>query len=634
MPNDVEKQYRKLIYYRTYSRWDAEKGRRENWDETVRRYYLYMLPRVPDSLKEVFGLSIKAVARADVMPSMRLLWAAGPAAERDNLSAYNCSYLALDSIRAFGEMLYLLMNGTGVGYSVEQRYIEKLPRVPEQHEHKPGVRVVFADSKRGWAEGFYQYLRHLWNGVEPGYDLSRIRPAGSILKTFGGRASGPEPLEQLLQFTHRMFINAQGRRLNSLEVHDLACWIANIVVVGGVRRSACISLSDLGDDRMAKAKVGNFYSTDPQRRMANISVAYSEKPSARKFISEWLKLMESRSGERGLFNREAARHSAISTGRRSANYNFGTNPCGEVSLRPKQLCNLTEVIVRPTDSLDELKDKVKYATLLGTLQSTLTKFRFVGREWKKNCEEERLLGVSLTGLMDHPVLSNVSKEAKRWLSTLKEEALETAEEWSTSLGIPMPKAVTCVKPSGTVSQLVGCSSGLHPRYSPYYIRRVRINTTDPVAKLLLQSGYNGVPEIGDDPTNPKTLVFEFPIKSPEESRMGDEISALEQLEYWLMLKRYWCEHNPSVTIYVRESEWMEVGAWVWKNWDFIGGLTFLPRDDNVYQLAPYEEIDEETYHRMVRNSDPIDWSLLSELEQEDHTEGKNEFACSGGACEL
>lgn len=631
---DVEKQYRKFIYYRTYSRWIEEQGRREDWAETVSRYQKFLEPRVPDSGFAEFLAACHYIERGKLMPSMRLLWSAGPAAQRDNLAAYNCAYLELDTPRAFAEMLYVLMNGTGVGFSVEQAVIDKLPAVPpdlgEHRDHK----VVVRDSKRGWAEGFYTYLRHLWDGEIVPYDLSRIRPAGAPLKTFGGRASGPEPLQQLFEFTKRLFLGARGRKFNSLEVHDLACWIGNIVVVGGVRRSACISLSDLGDDRMAKAKVGSFWATDPQRGLANNSVAYKEKPSIRKFLSEWLKLMESRSGERGFFNRESAKHSAISTGRRDPHHDFGSNPCGEVILRPKQLCNLTEVIVSPEDSFEELINKVRLATVLGVIQSTLTDFRFVGREWKRNCEEERLLGVSLTGLMDHPVLNQVNKEAKQWLSEMKEEAIETAREWSGLLGIPMPKAITCVKPSGTVSQLVGCSSGLHPRFSPYYIRRVRVSSTDPVARLLVESGYRSFPEVGQDPANPKTLVFEFPIKSPKNSRMADEVSALEQLDYWLMLKRYWCEHNPSVTIYVREHEWLDVGAWVYRNWDLIGGLTFLPKDDNVYQLAPYEEIDEDTYRRMVEACPEVDWSRLAELEKEDQTTGSRELACSGGACEL
>ena len=631
---DVEQAYRKFIFYRTYSRWIDKAGRREEWHESVNRYREFLMPRIPMEHRKTFDDTCLAIERADIMPSMRLLWSAGPACERDNLSAYNCAYLELDNLRAFAEMLYILMNGTGVGFSVEQAVIDKLPVVPHNMSDTQEV-VVFADSKKGWADGFYQYLKYLWvEGRVPKYDLSKIRSAGSVLKTFGGRASGPEPLEQLLQFTLRLFRAAGGRRLNSLEVHDLACWIANIVVVGGVRRSACISLSDLGDDRMAKAKVGNFWSIDPQRGMANNSVAYKEKPSIRKFLSEWLKLMESRSGERGIFNRESAHHGAVATGRRDPNHFFGCNPCGEVNLRPKELCNLTEVIVRPGDSLYSLKEKVRKATILGVVQSTLTDFKFVSRQWKKNCEEERLLGVSLTGLMDHPVLNEVSKEAKHWITTMKEEAIETAREWSSILGVPMPKAITCVKPSGTVSQLVGCSSGLHPRFSPYYIRRVRVSSTDPVAQLLRQAGYPAQPEIGNDPVNPKTLVFEFPIKSPEGSVMADEVRALDQLEYWLMLKRYWCEHNPSVTIYVKENEWLDVGAWVYRNWDHIGGLTFLPLDDNVYQLAPYEEIDEEAYNHMVADCPPIDWGLLADIERDDQTTGSRELACSGGACEL
>jgi ribonucleoside-diphosphate reductase alpha chain len=619
-----ESQYQEFIFYRTYSRWLEDLHRRERWGETVNRYREFFLPRVPGAHQAEFNAAVDAILALKVMPSMRALWTAGEALDRDNIAGYNCAYLPIDSTRSFAEILHVLMNWTGVGWSVESRYVNELPTVPV--ELKPVDRVIlFADSKRGWAEGLNRWLNSLYRGEIPRYDLSKIRPKGAPLKTFGGRASGPEPLKRLLDFCLTTLTQAAGRKLTPLECHDIACMVADSVVVGGVRRSAGISLGDLHGE-MRQAKQGSF---PPIRWRANISVAYDRKPSVLDFLDEWYALILSKAGERGIFNRQAAEFTVASTGRREVGHVWGVNPCGEILLRPYEFCNLSEVIVRHDDSIGTLLEKVRFATILGVLQSTLTKFQFINQSWRKNCEEERLLGVSLTGLMDHPVLNKVSPVAKRMLTELKEEAIDTARRWSTLMGIPMPKAITCVKPSGTVSQLVNASSGIHPRFAPFYLRRVEVASTDPLAHMLIEQGvpHVKIPE-GDG------WKFEFPIKSPESSRTNDEMSAIQQLEYWLMLKTYWCEHNPSCTIYVRENEWMEVGAWVWNNWNSVCGLTFFPRDDTVYELPPYEEIDEDTYNNLSRNFPVIDFGRLPQYERRDQTAGAREFACAGGACEL
>ena len=625
--------YEKLIYIRTYSRWVEELKRREYWEETVNRYKDFFVERIPRSHQNDFIDICSSIQNLEVMPSMRALWTAGKALDRENIAGFNCAATPIDSIKAFSELLYILLNGTGGGFSVERQYINKLPEIPNSLE-KTEESIIFADSKLGWAEGFHKYIKGLFSGIIYTYDLSKIRPKGSRLKTFGGRASGPEVLEELLLFTKNIISEAAGRKLNSLEVHDICCKIASIVVVGGVRRSACISLSNLSDQRMAKAKVGNFWEQNSHRTMANNSVAYTEKPDHISFIEEWLNLVKSRSGERGIFNREGAKKFIEQIGRRDASFDFLVNPCAEILLRPNQFCNLSEVIIRPEDTKKILCEKVRKATILGCVQSTLTKFNFLRRSWKKNTEQERLLGVSLTGLRDHPVLNKVSKEAKTWLSEMKQTAIYTAREWSQALEINMPAAITCCKPSGTVSQLVDCSSGLHPRFSQYYIRRIRISATDPLCNMLIDEGIPHHPEVGEEEPNVQTYVFDFPKKSPDTSIMNDEVTALDQLEYWLMIKKYWCEHNPSCTIFVRDHEWIEVGSWVWKNWDYVCGLSFLPYSDSIYKLAPYEEISEEEYNELLEGMPNVDFDKLLQYEDTDETEGAQEFACQGGQCEI
>lgn len=647
--------YQDFIRIRTYSRWKDKEKRRETWAETVNRYYSFFFNRLPkgvsynQKLYDEFLEATNAIRSLDVMPSMRALSMAGEALERDNICGYNCAYTPIDSPRTFAEILYILMNGTGVGFSVERQYVNKLPEVPgtllkeligkelviyhrdnkeDWTERLPSY-IIFEDSKLGWAEGYLKFIEMLYRGYIPRYSLDKIRPKGSRLKTFGGRASGPEPLKELLDFTIQVFKNAQGRRLNSIECYDIVCKIANCVVSGGVRRSATISLSNLTDLRMRHSKDGQFWIDNPQRTLSNNSVAYTEKPDMRAFMEEWLALIESHSGERGIVNREALKKSLPE--RRGSDFDFGVNPCGEIILRPRQFCNLTEVVVRPTDTLEDLCKKVEYATILGILQSTLTDFQFLSEEWKKNCEEERLLGVSLTGLMDHPVLQS---RPGQWLLSMKQTAIDTAKVWSEALGIPMPAAITCVKPSGTVSQLVGSSSGLHPRYSKYYIRRVRVTFSDPLAQFLMAKGVSCNPEVGQTWNDVNTVVFDFPVKSPEGSVFRNDRTALEQLEYWKMLKTYWCEHNPSVTIYVKDREWLDVGAWVYRNWDIVGGISFLPYDGGNYLLAPYEEITKEKYEELMKDFPQLDFSELTKFELEDETQGSQEYACVAGACEL
>lgn len=619
-------QYQEFIFIRTYSRWMDELQRRETWPETVSRYISFFAPRVPEALRPQFLALADSIVGLEVMPSMRALWAAGPALARDNIAGYNCAYLPINSVRSFAEILHILMCGTGVGWSVEASQVNELPTVPDKIE-KVDRSIVFADSKRGWAEGFHRWLLALYAGERPTYDLSKIRPKGAPLKTFGGRASGPEPLKRLLDFSASIITNAAGRKLTPLECHDIACMVADVVVVGGVRRSAGISLSDLHSE-MATAKTGSY----PEiRANANISVAYERKPHVLDFMREWGNLIRSGAGERGIMNRQAAEFAVAATGRREVGYRWGLNPCGEVILRPFEFCNLTEAVIRPGDSREDLLRKVRQATILGVLQSTLTKFQFINASWRRNVEEERLLGVSLTGLMDHPVLNRVSPEAKRLLADMKEEAIATAREWSEALGIPMPKAVTCVKPSGTVSQLVDSSSGIHTRHAQYFIRRVMVADTDPLAQMLIDQG---VPHFRREGRG--VLNFEFPMKSPEGAKTKGDMSAIQQLEYWLMLKQYWCEHNPSCTIYVRDSEWLQVGAWVYENWNNVLGLSFFPRNesDTVYDRPPNEEIDEDTYNTLAKNFPRIDFSRLAEYERGDQTVGSREFACAGGACEL
>ena len=937
--------YQEFIYKRTYARYLDEEGRREDWQETVARYHNFIKDRVPAHLLKDWYNACMSIEELEVMPSMRSLWTAGPAAARDNLSMYNCAYKEMSSIRAFAEVLHVLMNGTGVGFSVERQFVNQLPAVPVL-EPDPTRKIVVQDSKEGWARAYLSLLNSLYAGLLPEYDVSKVRPAGARLKVFGGRASGPEPLLDLFQFTVRIFKAAEGRKLSSLEVHDVTCKIANIVVSGGVRRSACISLSNLSDDRMANAKQGMFWEQNPQRALANNSVCYTEKPDPERFIEEWLALIRSKSGERGIFNRESAKFIVQQTGRRDHKHDFGCNPCcftgdtqllttkgyypieslvgvdfnivnhnGEISegrawevglkdiveivfeargerkpikctpdhrfmlndgsecvaaelrgkrlmpyikndsvlsiedvlagfifgdanltrlasdshlglavyfgskdedvaklvgqsvgiwysreavaiankwgmkpqltynktmpanitksflqglysangcvikesrvayktasksladslvevlfgfgiesyittnkehdvehsngvykskesydvnigkyksllefaseigfvqeykckslktllikkapyvrtvrsagtsvvydfnepktswgvvegvvahnseilLRSAEVCNLSEVVIRPHDTLDDLKRKVRDATILGCMQSTYTDFKFVGREWKRNCEEERLLGVSLTGLRDHPILGRTSSEAKLMLAAMKQQAIDVAKEWSAALGINMPVAITCVKPSGSVSQLVDSASGLHHRYSSYYIRRVRVDAVDPVAQMLIEAGVPYNPEVGQQISTAHTLVFDFPMKAPETAVLRDEETALQQLEYWLMLQTCWCEHKPSITVFVKDSEWLEVGAWVYKHWNYVSGISFLPFDGGVYPLAPYQEITEDEYKELQQKMPALDFGQLHKYEQTDCTVGGKELACHGGACEL
>lgn len=632
--------YQEIIYTNAYSRFDYSKGRRETWDETVDRYADFFRPRVPTSnskfLKE-FEEAIDGIKNLQVMPSMRALWTAGPALERDNIAGFNCAALHIKSVRSFAEVMYVLLNGAGVGFSVERQYINQLPEIPyfeKPEEMDCDEVIIIEDSKRGWAEGFLEFLESAYKGKLKKVDYSKIRPAGAVLKTFGGKASGPEPLRDLIEFTRALFKKANGRKLESIECHDLCCYIARIVVSGGVRRSACISLSNLSDLRMARAKVGEFFNTDPQRYFANNSAVFTEKPSCEVFLSFWKDLVESHSGERGIFNRFAADKLVKRNGRRKSIKGTICNPCAEISLRDRECCNLSEVVVRKGDSLQDLLEKVRKATILGCLQSTLDKYDFLSDEWSKNSKEERLLGVSLTGLRDHEVLGKVSEQAKAWLYEMKSTAIATAKEWSEAMGINMPTAITCVKPSGTVSQLVDSASGLHPRHAKYYVRRVRFSTMSPVFKFLEASGLEWKPEVGETREQCRTAVFEFPIKAPENSVINDEVDAIEQLDYYLMLQTFWTEHKPSITITVEENEWLKVGAYVYEKFDEICGVSFLPKSNHVYPLAPYEAIDKATYEEMLAKMPEIDFSNLYKYEDRDETTGARELACAGGACEL
>ena len=621
-------QLQQYVHLSRYARWLDTVKRREFWPETGARYCDFFQRRFGDLFpyEKVF----KAIVSLENMPSMRALMTAGPALEKDEMAGYNCSYVAVDHVRAFDEILYVLMCGTGVGFSVERQHIVKLPTV-EGEFFPTDTTIVVRDSKIGWASAFRELLQMLYIGQVPKWDLSRIRPAGARLKTFGGRASGPDPLDDLFRFAVEMFKKAAGRKLSSVECHDLVCKVADVVVVGGVRRSALISLSNLSDDRMRVAKSGNWWETEPQRALANNSAAYTERPEMEIFMEEWLALIKSKSGERGIFNRQAAKLKAKEFGRRDPDHEFGTNPCGEIILRSGGLCNLTEVVIRENDTFEDLKRKVEIASIMGTFQSTLTNFRYVRKIWQKNAEEERLLGVSMTGIMDHPVLSQVSEEATRWLVELRELAVETNRIWAEKLGIPQSAAITTVKPSGTVSQLVDSASGIHPRYAPYYIRTVRADKKDPLALFMR---LNGFPVEDCVMKGDSTDVFAFPVKAPESAVFRDDMSAIDQLNHYLMFKVAWCEHNPSITVYVRDYEWAEVGAWVYKNFDHIGGVSFLPHTDHVYRQAPYQEISKEEYEKLVKEMPVCDWADLQAVEKEDGTNATKELACSAGQCEI
>lgn len=645
MNNYLPTDYQAFIHTSRYARWLEEENRRENWGETVGRYIEnVVVPKIGSN--SAVGAIEQAILDLEIMPSMRALMTAGPALERDNTAGYNCSFLPVDDPKSFDEAMFILLCGTGVGFSVERQYISKLPEVPENMFSSEDV-IVVKDSKEGWAKALRKLIAMLYAGEIPKWDVSKVRPAGAKLKTFGGRASGPAPLVELFNFTINTFVNAKGRKLSSLECHDLMCKIGEVVVVGGVRRSAMISLSNLSDDRMRHAKSGNWWENQKQRALANNSVAYTEKPDMETFMREWLALVESKSGERGIFSRPASKKQAAKNGRRDPNYDFGTNPCSEIILRPYQFCNLTEVVVRATDTLEDLERKVKLATILGTIQSTYTHFPYLRKVWKDNTEEERLLGVSLTGIMDNLALSGaIDKDAgiawgfsgdERWtlaetLEYLKNVAVATNAEWAERLGIPASAAITCVKPSGTVSQLVDSASGIHARHSAYYIRTVRGDNKDPLTQFMKDQGIPNEPCVMKPDS---TTVFSFPQKSPEGAVTRNDMTAIEQLELWLTYQRHWCEHKPSVTVTVRDHEWMEVGAWVYKYFDEVSGVSFLPHSDHSYQQAPYQEVTEREYQELLAVMPPkIDWAKLSDYETEDSSKGSQTFACVGGSCEI
>ena len=629
MHNYLPTDYQSFIATSRYARWLPEENRRENWAETVSRYIGHVVVSVTRDEQVIDELE-DAILGLEVMPSMRAMMTSGPALERDNTCAYNCSYLPVDDPKAFDEAMFILLCGTGVGFSVERQYVNKLPEVPERLFASEDV-IVVADSKEGWAKAYRKLLALLWAGEVPRWDVSKVRPAGTKLKTFGGRASGPAPLVELFNFTIGKFKAAQGRKLSSIECHDIMCKIGEVVVVGGVRRSAMISLSNLSDDRMRHAKSGQWWENNAQRALANNSTSYTEKPDMETFLREWTSLVESKSGERGIFNRQASQKQAAGNGRRDPSWEFGTNPCSEIILRPYQFCNLTEVVVRATDAIEDLERKVKLATILGTIQSTYTHFPYLRKKWKDNTEEERLLGVSLTGIMDNPLMTSKNAGLDKTLEHLRSVAVATNAKWADRLGIPRSAAITCVKPSGTVSQLVDSASGIHARHSDYYIRTVRGDNKDPLTQFMRDMGVPAEPCVMKPET---TTVFSFPVKSPEGAVTRNDMTAIEQLETWLTYQRHWCEHKPSVTVTVRDDEWMEVGAFVYKYFDEMSGVSFLPHSDHTYQQAPYQDATKEEYEDLIaKMPKKIDWSRLSEYEKEDQTKSSQTFACVG-SCEV
>jgi ribonucleoside-diphosphate reductase alpha chain len=640
MPNNyLPTSYQEFIHLSRYSRWLPEKERRETWSETVGRYFDFF----KNHLADLHGFKLtkalrdeleEAILSQKVMPSMRCLMTAGEALKRENIAGYNCSYVAVDRPQSFDEILYVLMNGTGVGFSVERQYVSELPSIAEEF-YSSDTTIIVADSKLGWAKAFKELISLLYIGQIPRWDMSKIRAAGVPLKTFGGRASGPEPLEALFNFSVTTFQHAAGRKLTSIECHDIVCKIAEVVVVGGVRRSALISLSNLSDDRMRDAKSGQWWINDGQRALANNSACYTEKPDMGIFMSEWKALYDSKSGERGIFNRESAVKMASMSGRRNTeDYAFGTNPCSEIILRNREFCNLSEVVVRSTDTRKTLLEKVRLATILGTFQATLVNFKYVSSAWRKNCEEERLLGVSLTGIMDSKLLNGKAprQTLPALLQDLRNEAIRTNEEFAKKIGINQSVAVTCVKPSGTVSQLVDAASGIHARHNPYYIRTVRGDKKDPLTKMMMDSGF----PVEDDITNPShTAVFSFPHKADQGAVFRTDMTAIEQLELWLIYQKYWCEHKPSVTISVKDDEWFEVGAWVWKNFDYMSGVSFLPFAEHTYKQAPYQDCTKEEYEFLVdKMPQKVEWTKLTEYEKIDMTIGSQEIACAAGFCEI
>lgn len=634
---DIADPYRSFIAKSRYSRWLEDEGRRETWQETVDRYFAFMRNHMNENFPGVISETVwnrmqDAVLNHEVMPSMRGLMTAGPALARENLAQFNCSFIAIDDVRAFDEALYILMNGVGLGFSVERQYVSQLPTINEHFEHT-GSTIVVADSKAGWARGFRELIALLYQGQIPRIDVSNVRPAGARLKTFGGRASGPQPLVDLFDFTIGIFRDAAGRKLTPLECHDIMCKVGEVVVVGGVRRSALISQSDLHEYEMAKAKSGAWWETEPQRALANNSAVYYKKPSIGEFLTEWGHLYESKSGERGIINMDGLRNSPYAP-RRDLSRVQGLNPCAEILLRSKQLCNLTEVVVRDTDTLEDLENKVNIATILGTIQSSLTKFKYLRKVWQDNCEEERLLGVSLTGQFGHKTLngSHGTDELVDWLDTMKQKAITTNERYAKKMGINVSTAITTAKPSGTVSQLTESSSGMHPWHNEYYIRTVRADNKDPLTEFMKDAGIPWEPDVMKPDS---TTVFSFPQKAPEGALTRSDLSAIEHLNIWKAYKQHWTEHNPSVTINVREHEWIEVANWVYENWEHIGGISFLPYSEHTYKQAPYQDCTEADYYLALANMpESVDWSLLSAYEMEDTTTGSQTLSCTAGNCEI
>jgi len=640
MPNNyLPTSYQEFIHLSRYSRWLPEKSRRETWDETVARYFDFFTEHLKETVnfdltKSLRGELEQAVLGLRIMPSMRCMMTAGEALKRENIAGYNCSYVAVDRPQAFDEILYILMNGTGVGFSVERQYVNELPSIADEF-HSTDTTITVADSKMGWAKAFKELVGMLYIGQIPRWNLSKIRPSGAPLKTFGGRASGPEPLESLFNFAVTIFQNAAGRKLTSLEAHDIVCKIAEVVVVGGVRRSALISLSNLSDDRMRHAKSGQWWNENGQRALANNSACYSEKPDIGIFMDEWKALYDSKSGERGIFNRESAVWMASKNGRRNTeDYEFGTNPCSEIILRNREFCNLSEVVVRTSDTRESLLEKVRLATILGTFQSTLVNFKYVSKSWQKNCEEERLLGVSLTGIMDCNLTNGKGPHGSlpAILTDLRNVAVSTNKEFAEKLGINQSVAVTCVKPSGTVSQLTDSASGIHARHNPYYIRTVRGDKKDPLTRMMVDIGF----PVEDDVMNPShTSVFSFPHKVDQGAVFRTDMTAIEQLELWKTYQECWCEHKPSVTISVKENEWLVVGAWVYENFNYMSGVSFLPFSEHTYKQAPYQDCSEQEYKMLLdKMPETVEWNKLSEYEQTDMTIGAQELACAAGFCEI
>ena len=637
--NYLPTSYQEFIHLSRYSRWLPEKERRETWDETVARYFDFFTEHLKDTVNFTLTKKLRdeleqAVLGLRVMPSMRCIMTAGEALKRENIAGYNCSYVAVDRPQAFDEILYILMNGTGVGFSVERQYVSQLPTIADEF-FETDTTITVADSKLGWAKALKELIGMLYVGQIPRWDLSKVRPAGAPLKTFGGRASGPEPLESLMNFTVNVFKNAAGRKLSSIEAHDVVCKIAEVVVVGGVRRSALISLSNLSDDRMRAAKSGQWWNDNPQRALANNSACYSEKPDIGVFMDEWKSLYDSKSGERGIFNRESAVWMASKNGRRNTeDFEFGTNPCSEIILRNREFCNLSEVVVRASDTRESLLEKVRLATILGTFQSTLVNFKYVSKSWRKNCEEERLLGVSLTGIMDCKITNGKGPHGSlpAILKDLKAVAVQTNKAYSKMLGINQSVAVTCVKPSGTVSQLTDSASGIHARHNPYYIRTVRGDKKDPLTKMMTDVGF----PVEDDAMNPShTSVFSFPMKVDNGAVFRTDMTAIEQLELWKTYQENWCEHKPSVTISVKEHEWLEVGAWVYENFNYMSGVSFLPFSEHTYKQAPYQDCTKEEYEMLLdKMPEVVEWNKLAEYEQTDMTIGAQELACAAGFCEI